>query len=244
MVIPHCRPGDTRRYVKTSNVRRPANSTGQFSADSFQFLAWGDGRTQAPKLLFLSSSHQGLILNHFRGNNFMIPSNSLLARACVAAAGLLGAIVLATPLFAASGDSMSTTKPGAASSREEMASNAPDSSANETVETHIRDLHKKLKITDAQKTQWDALAQVMRDNAQKMAELEKRRSADAKSMTAVDVVKSYAEVIDAHEDGMKKFIPAFEDLYNSLSDSQKKIADSLFRSRARSEARKEVSKAS
>jgi protein CpxP len=174
----------------------------------------------------------------------MIPSNSLTARASVAAAGLLGAIVLAAPLFAASGDSMSTTKPGVASSREEMASNAPDSSANETVETHIKDLHKKLKITDAQKTQWDALAQVMRDNAQKMAELEKRRSADAKSMTAVDVVKSYAEVIDAHEDGMKKFIPAFEDLYNSLSDSQKKIADSLFRSRARSEARKEVSKAS
>jgi periplasmic protein CpxP/Spy len=174
----------------------------------------------------------------------MIPSNSLTARASVAAASLVGAIVLATPLFAASGDSMNTTRSGAPSSREEMASNAPDSSASETVETHIKELHKKLKITDAQKTQWDALAQVMRDNAQKMAELEKRRSADAKSMTAVDVVKSYSEVIDAHEDGMKKFIPAFEDLYNSLSDSQKKIADALFRSRARSEARKEVSKAS
>ena len=47
----------------------------------------------------------------------------------------------------------------------------------------------------------------MRDNAQKMAELEKQRAADANSMTAVDVVKSYSEVIDAHEDGMKKFIP-------------------------------------
>jgi tRNA A37 threonylcarbamoyladenosine dehydratase len=121
---------------------------------------------------------------------------------------------------------------------------SPDSPAIETVETHIKELHKKLRITDAQKSQWDALAQVMRDNAQKMAELEKRRAADANSMTAVDVVKSYSEVIDAHEDGMKKFIPAFEDLYNSMSDSQKKIADSLFRSKARSEARKEVSKAS
>jgi hypothetical protein len=170
----------------------------------------------------------------------MIPSNRLTARATAAAATFLGAIVLATPLFAASGDTMTTTKPGI-----EMASaNAPDSSANETAEMHIRELHKKLKITDAQKPQWDALAQVMRDNARKMADLEKRRSDDAKSMTAVDVVKSYSEVIDAHEDGMKKFIPAFEDLYNSLSDSQKRIADSLFRSRARSEAKKEVSKAS
>lgn len=162
-----------------------------------------------------------------------------------AAAAFLGIIVLATPLFAASSDKMTATKPRAASAHEEMASAAtPESSATGTVEAHIRDLHKKLKITDAQKTQWDALAQVMRSNAQKMADLEKQRTADAKSMTAVDVVKSYSEVIDAHEDGMKKFIPAFEDLYNSMSDAQKKIADSLFRSRARTEARKEVSKAS
>jgi len=162
-----------------------------------------------------------------------------------AAAAFLGIIVLANPLFAASSDKMTATKPCAASSHEEMASaTTPESSATGTVEAHIRDLHKKLKITDAQKTQWDALAQVMRSNAQKMADLEKQRTADAKSMTAVDVVKSYSEVIDAHEDGMKKFIPAFEDLYNSMSDAQKKIADSLFRSRARTEARKEVSKAS
>ena len=156
----------------------------------------------------------------------------------IAAATLLGAVLLATPLFAAPGDKT-------ASSHEEMASaTTPESPALGSVETRIKDLHQKLKITDAQKTQWDDLAQVMRTNAQKMADLEKQRAADAKTMTAVDVVKSYSEVIDAHEDGMKKFIPAFEDLYNSMSDSQKKIADALFRSRARNEAKKEVSKAS
>jgi hypothetical protein len=174
----------------------------------------------------------------------MIPSNRSTARASTAAATLLGAIFLATPLLAASSDNMVTTKPRTTASHQELASTSPETPAYGNVETHIRALHKKLQITDAQKTQWDALAQVMRDNAQKMADLEKRRAADAKSMTAVDVVKSYSEVIDAHEDGMKKFVPAFEDLYNSMSDSQKKIADSLFRSRARTEARKEVSKAS
>jgi protein CpxP len=174
----------------------------------------------------------------------MIPCNRPAART-TAAAALLGAILLATPLFAASSDNMTATKSRTASPHVEMASaTTPESPAMGTVEAHIRDLHKKLKITDAQKTQWDALAQVMRNNAQKMADLEKQRAADAKTMTAVDVVKSYSEVIDAHEDGMKKFIPAFEDLYNSMSDAQKKIADSLFRSRARTEARKEVSKAS
>ena len=184
----------------------------------------------------------------------MIPSNPSTVRASTAAATLLGAIVLATPLFAASSDQMATARSRTAAShhrshiaasRQEMASTtSPETPALGTVETRIKELHKKLQITDAQKTQWDALAQVMRDNAQKMADLEKRRAADAKSMTAVDVVKSYSEVIDAHEDGMKKFIPAFEDLYNSMSDSQKKIADSLFRSRARTEAKKEVSKSS
>jgi periplasmic protein CpxP/Spy len=174
----------------------------------------------------------------------MIPCNR--PAACTsAAAALLGAILLATPLFAASSDKMTGTNSRTASPPVEMASaTTPESPAIGTVEAHIRDLHKKFKITDAQKSQWDALAQVMRNNAQKMADLEKQRAADAKTMTAVDVVKSYSEVIDAHEDGMKKFIPAFEDPYNSMSDAQKKIADSLFRSRARTEARKEVSKAS
>jgi LTXXQ motif family protein len=167
--------------------------------------------------------------------------NRSAAHATTAAAALLGAIFLASPLLAASTDSRAAK----AASRQEMASaTSPDSPAIGTVETHIAELHKKLHITDAQKTQWDALAQVMRNNAQKMAELEKRRAADANSMTAVDVVKSYSEVIDAHEDGMKKFIPAFEDLYNSMSDSQKKAADALFRSKARTEAKKQVSKAS
>jgi tRNA A37 threonylcarbamoyladenosine dehydratase len=131
-----------------------------------------------------------------------------------------------------------------ASSQQAMAAPAPESPGNAAVESRISDLHRRLKITDAQKSQWDAVAQVMRDNAQKMIDLEKQRATDAKSMTAVDVVKSYSEVIDAHEDGMKKFIPAFEELYNSMSDPQKKVADALFRSRARTEAKKVVSKAS
>jgi gas vesicle protein len=110
------------------------------------------------------------------------------------------------------------------------------------VEAHIKELHARLHITEAEEPQWDALAQVMRENAQAMDSIAKQRASDAGSMNAVDVVKSYSEVIQAHEDGMKKFVPAFEDLYNSLSDSQKKIADSLFRSHARAEAKKVASK--
>lgn len=61
-------------------------------------------------------------------------------------------------------------------------------------------------------------------------------------MSAVDVVKSYGAVIEAHEAGMKKFIPAFETLYNSMSDDQKKSADAMFRSHKRATVRKEGAK--
>ncbi len=173
----------------------------------------------------------------------MFSSNSLTARATTAAATLLGAIVLATPVFAAS-DSMTTTNPSAASAKQEMAATSPEDHGVASVEARIRDLHSRLHITEAQKPQWDKLAQVMRDNAQAMVDLKKQRAADAKSMTAVDVVKSYSEVVQAHEDGLKKFVPAFEHLYNSLSDSQKKIADAMFRGKARADARKVASKES
>jgi protein CpxP len=169
--------------------------------------------------------------------------------AATTAAALLGAIVFVSPLFADSGDlsrAAATKLPAAreivaqAASPEAMASPAPESTGSAPVEARIKDLHKRLKITDAQKPQWDALAQVMRENAQAMVDLQKQRVADVQSMNAVEVVKSYAEVIQAHADGMKKFIPAFEALYNSLSDAQKKIADSMFRGRARTSAAKAV----
>jgi protein CpxP len=158
------------------------------------------------------------------------------ARATGAAVTLLGAIVLAGPSFAASGEMLAQ-----ASSQQAMAAPASESAqSTSAVEAHIRDLHKRLRITDAQKPQWEALVKVMRDNAQAMTTLQKERAADAQSMNAVDVVKSYASVVEAHEDGMKKFIPPFEALYNTMSDSQKKTADSLFRSRERTGVAKQT----
>lgn len=177
----------------------------------------------------------------------MIQFRHITARTVTVAATLLGAIVLASPCSAASGNlsaAAATEAPAEqvaqAASPEAMPAPAPEPAANSGVEARIKDLHKRLHITDAQKTQWDALADVMRENAQAMVDLQKQRASDTQSMSAVDVVKSYGSVIEAHEAGMKKFIPAFEALYNSLSDAQKKTADSLFQSRARTAAKKEA----
>ena len=155
-------------------------------------------------------------------------------RAAGAAATLLGAIVLASPLLA-------TEKMAPSPAQQAMAAPASDSAAGLTsVGGRIRDLHKKLHITEAQKPQWDALAMVMRDNAQAMVDLQKQRAADSQSMSAVEVIKSYESVIEAHESGMKKFVPPFEALYNTMSDTQKKSADSLFRNREKTSAAKQT----
>jgi hypothetical protein len=97
------------------------------------------------------------------------------------------------------------------------------------VEAHIKNMHAKLKITAAQEDQWKQIAQVMRDNENRVEPLIKDRKKNAKNMTAVDDLKSYAEITEAHAEGIKKFIPVFETLYVGMSDAQKKEADALFR---------------
>jgi periplasmic protein CpxP/Spy len=157
------------------------------------------------------------------------------ARAASAAVTLLGVIALASPSFAASGQVLAQ-----ADSQQAMASTSAEPAGGTAVEARIKDLHRRLHITEAQKPQWDALIQVMRENAQAMTDLQKERAADAQSMSAVDVIKSYESVIAAHEDGMKKFVPPFEALYNTMSDAQKKSADSLFRTREKVSAAKQT----
>jgi len=47
-------------------------------------------------------------------------------------------------------------------------------------------------------------------------------------MSAVDDLRSYQKLADAHADGLKKLVPAFEALYNTMSQDQKKTADAVF----------------
>jgi periplasmic protein CpxP/Spy len=97
------------------------------------------------------------------------------------------------------------------------------------IEARIKDMHAKLKITAAEEEQWAKVTDVMRDNANKMDEMNNARLANAKSMNAMDDLKSYGDVVDAHADEIKKFAVAFSPLYASMSDAQKAVADQLFR---------------
>ena len=137
------------------------------------------------------------------------------------AAAILGAVLLILPAAA-----MAQAAPAAAPA----ATAAP---VNSRVEARIKSLHKALQITAAQEPQWQAVAEVMRGNAATTGALIEERLAKEKTMTAIDNLNSYQAMADAHAAGVKKLLPAFETLYTSLSDAQKKKADALFRQRMR-----------
>jgi protein CpxP len=137
--------------------------------------------------------------------------------ALAVAAALLAFIVLASP------------SPSCAASPEAGPAVASGKASKaERVEARIKQLYTKLKITQAQEELWNKVAQSMRDNAKTMEELIKARSEKAGTMNAVEDLKSYGEIAQAHADGIKTFVPIFEPLYASMSDAQKKDADRLF----------------
>ncbi|QGZ54640.1 Spy/CpxP family protein refolding chaperone [Paraburkholderia acidiphila] len=97
------------------------------------------------------------------------------------------------------------------------------------VEERITWLHTQLKITPEQEPQWKTFADVMRSNGQTMAGLYKQRMEGESTRNALDDMKQYAQISQAHADDMQKLVTAFEPLYTSLSPEQKKLADQTFR---------------
>jgi periplasmic protein CpxP/Spy len=95
------------------------------------------------------------------------------------------------------------------------------------VEAQISALEKKLKITSAQKPQFDAYAEIMRANARSMDELFQQR-AQHRDRSASGMLRWYAQLTTAHAEDLNKLVPAFDTLYASLSEQQKKVADKEF----------------
>lgn len=101
------------------------------------------------------------------------------------------------------------------------------------VEERITWLHTQLKITPEQEPQWKAFADVMRSNGQAMGDLYRQRAEGENTRNALDDMKQYAQISQAHADDMQKLVTAFEPLYTSLSPEQKKLADQTFRHNGR-----------
>ena len=104
--------------------------------------------------------------------------------------------------------------------------------AEERVEHRINELHAQLRITPAERPQWDQFAEVMRENARAMDQAFIQRAEQFQSMNALQNMQSYEQIAEAHARHLQKLVPAFENLYTTMPDQQKRLADQVFRANA------------
>lgn len=92
------------------------------------------------------------------------------------------------------------------------------------IEGRLAFLKAEIRITPAQEAQWTKFADVVRATARNAAA---GHSAGAKPATAPERMGNYEKHLVARLETVRAVKAAFDPLYNSLSDEQKKIADEL-----------------
>ena len=106
-------------------------------------------------------------------------------------------------------------------------------SAVEHTEAQIKQLQGELSITKVQEELWINFTGVMRENAKEMDAFSdarrKERSEGANTMNAVEHMKLHSQITKAQLNQMEKLIPPFEAFYSSMSDQQRNITNSVFR---------------
>lgn len=140
----------------------------------------------------------------------------------------LAGLLVAGPVFAQAPAPAATPAP-AVTAPSATAATPATTHRDVMVERRITELHTKLKITPAEQPPFDAFATAMRDNASRMDDAVTKRRAGAATATAVDQMKAYAELAQAHAEEVQHLVPSFSTLYDALSPAQKKMADQSFR---------------
>lgn len=110
-----------------------------------------------------------------------------------------------------------------------LARSADNDKREDRAEQRVKSMHEKLMITAAQEPLWSKVADVMREDARKLDTLASTRTEHAQDRNAVEDLKSYSEITDAHAEGLRRLTAAFTPLYDGMSETQKKAADKLFR---------------
>ena len=97
------------------------------------------------------------------------------------------------------------------------------------IEGRIAYLKTELKITDAQQAQFDAVANVMRQNAKAMHDaFQSMRGDQNQPRTALTRLEARAKFAQLRADGEAKILAAFRPLYQAMSPDQQKTADEMF----------------
>jgi periplasmic protein CpxP/Spy len=92
------------------------------------------------------------------------------------------------------------------------------------VDANIATLRQRLAITPAQEPQFNALANVMRENARMMP-----AAPPSTALNAVEGLRLAIRYGQQEIDGMRRMLPALQALYATLSPAQRAAADQIFR---------------
>ena len=95
------------------------------------------------------------------------------------------------------------------------------------VEARIAALKTELKITEAQAPQWLPFADALRGTAKSMEAMQGQMMKAAAPSTLSARLARQEEMLAAHLASVKALKAAFDPLYASLSDEQKKVADGI-----------------
>jgi protein CpxP len=107
-----------------------------------------------------------------------------------------------------------------------LAQAGPDAPPAQNIEANIASLHQRLQISPAQEAQFNALANVMRQNARAETSV---TQAPPPSASAVEYLRAEIQYDELELAGLKRFLPALEALYATLSPAQRQIANAIFR---------------
>ena len=96
------------------------------------------------------------------------------------------------------------------------------------IEGRIAYFKTELKITDAQAPLFDAVANVMRDNAKAMHDaFQGLRGDQSQPRTALSHLEAQAKFTQLRADGTANMLAAFRPLYQAMSPDQQKAADEM-----------------
>lgn len=147
---------------------------------------------------------------------------------------LAGAVLMLTLGMAAAGATAQTgTRPQPAQAQSPAGQSpagqtpAAGKPAQDPVAAHLADVKKQLNITNAQQSQFDQFANVVKQNAQAVEAAMQKAQQNAER-SAVESLRTAADFAQTEADNLKRLVPAFETLYSSLSAEQKRLADGLF----------------
>ncbi|HEX4504806.1 MAG TPA: Spy/CpxP family protein refolding chaperone [Alphaproteobacteria bacterium] len=100
------------------------------------------------------------------------------------------------------------------------------------IEAHLAFLKTALKVTDAQTAAWNAVADVLRDQAKRHdAEIEAHRKAHEAATEPPDlptILQDRQHMAVQESDDLSKLLTVLKPFYGMLSAEQKEIADHLF----------------